>query len=375
MGESSIEALLQKYFPGASRSDWKNMAMRETGGKDPYASLSWRGKDDTLFLPYYDAHDVAALPYTIQGDVNAESGRALSGEHAWQNLPAVSSDDTVKANASALDHLICGADGVLFDLQTFNIKELSLLLKDIEWPHCVLSFLSNEHDKTADHLAAYVQQHVDPASARGALFWESCPKRSNLDFFIEHCGQFRSLGLRVEPDSPAVEIAEALLKGVEVYQTFANESNKNLVMKSICFSLSAESPFLENVAKLRALRMLWQQVAMAYGHDDYFTGDLHLHVRSLVVNDGAFAPQENMLKGTFSAMAAVLGGCDSLTVMAGQQPAFVSRWARNVSLILREESFLAQVGDPVAGSYAIEVLTYKIAEKAWALFQRKLNSR
>lgn len=371
MAESSIEGLLQKFFPGPSRSDWKEMATQETGGKDPYKSLSWRGKDDILFLPYYDAHDVATLPSTMQSVVSRASKVSFPEERLWHNLPAVLSGNAVNANASALEHLTCGADGVLFDLQNFNLSDLNFLLKDIEWPYCVLSFMSNEPEKFPHKLADHIEAHFDPASVRGALFWESCPKKNNLDFFIKHCGQLRSLGLRIEPDTPAAELSDALLKGINTYRTFANENNKERVVNTICFSLAAESPFLETIAKLRALRILWQQIVIAYGHNDYRTADLHVHVRSLPVEDRAFAPQENMQKGTFAAMAAVLGGCDSLTVMAAQHPGFVSRWSRNVSAILSEESFLGKVNDAMAGSYAVEVLTYKIAEKAWSLFQSK----
>lgn len=374
MAETSIVRLLQKFFPGASRSDWKEMAMQETGGKDPYEFLSWRGKDDILFSPYYDALDVAALPYTKQSSLSVPSTSSPE-ERPWHNLPAILSDNVVQANASALEHLTCGADGVLFDLQNFNLTDLNLLLKEIEWPYCVLSFMPNEQEKIFHTIAEYVEARFDPASVRGALFWESCPKKSNPDFFIERCGQFHSLGLRIEPDTPAVEISEALLKGVDAYNTFANENNKESVLRNICFLITAESPFLENVAKLRALRILWQQIAMAYGHHDYRVADLYVHVQSLPVEDGAFAPQENMQKGTFAAMAAVLGGCNALTVMPAQHSGFVSRWSRNVSAILREEAFLGQVDDAMAGSYALEVLTYRIAEKAWSLFQSKCKTR
>ena len=104
---------------------------------------------------------------------------------------------------------------ILFDLQNISLTDLNLLLKDIEWPYCVLSFMSYNQKEFSDILAEHINAHFDPASVRGALFWESCPKRSNLDFFIRHCKQFRSLGMFIEPDTPAAEIAEALIKGVD----------------------------------------------------------------------------------------------------------------------------------------------------------------
>jgi len=78
-------------------------------------------------------------------------------------------------------------------------------------------------------------------------------------------------------------------------------------------------------------------------------------------------------------MAAALGGCKSITVHPYNKhfddpSGFSSRIARNIQLILQEESYLDKVADPGAGSYYIEVLTNKIAEKSWELFQ-EIESR
>jgi methylmalonyl-CoA mutase len=143
------------------------------------------------------------------------------------------------------------------------------------------------------------------------------------------------------------------------------------VFRRIAFSLAIDATLIESIAKLKALRLLWYQVARAYGHDDYNMESLHIHARSEKANDGSYGPHENMLKGTFAAIAAITGGCDSLTIEADTQPPLMSRQARNISSILREESFLDQVSDPVAGAYAVESITNGIAKKAWEIFQQK----
>jgi methylmalonyl-CoA mutase len=81
-----------------------------------------------------------------------------------------------------------------------------------------------------------------------------------------------------------------------------------------------------------------------------------------------------MLRATLEAMAAVLGGCDTLTVEPYNRrfdtPDSLSRRvARNVHAILREESYLDKVADPAAGAYFIENTTYALAAQAWQLFQ------
>jgi methylmalonyl-CoA mutase len=139
--------------------------------------------------------------------------------------------------------------------------------------------------------------------------------------------------------------------------------------------MPANALLVETVAKLKALRMLWFQVAKAYGIHDYKPADLHIHVYSARVADGLYGPHENMLKGTFAAIGAVAGGCNSISVESDAHPPFVSRHARNISAILREESFFDSAADPFAGSYAVESITNSIAERAWSMFQEKWQQR
>ena len=82
----------------------------------------------------------------------------------------------------------------------------------------------------------------------------------------------------------------------------------------------------------------------------------------------------NMLRATMATFSAGLGGADSITVLPhtlalGLPDAFARRAARNTQLVLLEESNLAKVSDPAAGSGGIETLTQQLCEAAWSLFQ------
>jgi methylmalonyl-CoA mutase len=82
-----------------------------------------------------------------------------------------------------------------------------------------------------------------------------------------------------------------------------------------------------------------------------------------------------MIKATTSAMAAICGGCDILTVEPeNTSDATIQRIALNVSSVLREESFLNKVADPTAGSYFLESLVNELCEKAWAIFKAKVDN-
>jgi methylmalonyl-CoA mutase len=101
---------------------------------------------------------------------------------------------------------------------------------------------------------------------------------------------------------------------------------------------------------------------------------LHLHVRSTPWVNEKFQPHGNLLKATTAAMAAVMGGCNALTIHAEDATnSTMTRMARNVSSILREESHLDKVADPLAGTYAVQEMTHALAHAAWALLQQNLQ--
>ena len=126
------------------------------------------------------------------------------------------------------------------------------------------------------------------------------------------------------------------------------------------------------MAKFRAGRMLWANIVNAY------TGGCARKMFTHAVTSGwnitAYDPYVNMLRGTTEAMSASLAGVHSLEVLpfdtAYESPTeFSSRIARNVQLLLKNESHFDNVVDPAGGSYYIENLTQSIAEQAWKLFK------
>lgn len=138
-------------------------------------------------------------------------------------------------------------------------------------------------------------------------------------------------------------------------------------------TVSVGGNFFLEIAKLRALRMLWQRVLAAWGLADE-EQVMHLHVRTGLWNKTILDPYVNMLRTTTEAFAAVVGGCDSLHVAAfdeiiRESDAFSRRIARNTHAILGEECGMHQVIDPAGGSWAVETLTDQMAREAWDIFQ------
>lgn len=369
MAQQTIDRIIEEFFPKSNKHDWEKIATRETQKKNPLESLAWHGKDNILFLPYYDQDDIdRADSFTTSQNTSPLQGH---NSRTWINLPLIGHADERTANARALEHLSAGADGVLFDLWQAPNASMHHLLHEIQLAHCFTAFRIPSDVNFLPAFSAYLKEMSAPAWINGALFWESIPKKGDWNMLLRDCHNFCALGITIPPSSPVREIADALATGVSIIEDLSGSYPVASIFNSICFSLSADALLFESIAKYRALRLLWYQVAHAYGQKNYNVADLHLHACSPAVPDGAYAPHENMLKGTFSAMAALLGGCSSLTVevVDADHPA-LARWGRNVSNILREESFFGAATDPAAGAYALDRITESIARTAWSLFQQ-----
>jgi methylmalonyl-CoA mutase len=142
----------------------------------------------------------------------------------------------------------------------------------------------------------------------------------------------------------------------------------------ITFRLSVGGHFFMEIAKLRAMRVLWAQMARACGASDE-AAKICLHARAGRLNKTLFDSHANILRGTTEAFAAIAGGIDALHVcpydeaLGGQPSALGRRVARNTQIILREESRLDHVVDLAGGSWAVETLTHQLMTAAWRLFQ------
>jgi methylmalonyl-CoA mutase len=139
------------------------------------------------------------------------------------------------------------------------------------------------------------------------------------------------------------------------------------------FSFNLGPQFFMEIAKLRAARMAWAHVAAAFGVAPADCG-MQMHVRTSSYDMTGIDPYVNMLRATTEAMSGAIGGCQTMHVapfddVIRQPDEFSRRIARNVQVLLREESYLHRVADPAGGSWLVESLTEEIASASWKLFQ------
>jgi methylmalonyl-CoA mutase len=172
----------------------------------------------------------------------------------------------------------------------------------------------------------------------------------------------------------AQELACGLAIGVATLRALTERGlDANTAARAIHWQVAIGGRFFMEVAKLRAARLLWAQVVEAFGGDEE-SAALRLHARTARRNKTAIDPHVNMLRATTEALAAAVGGADTLCVAPFDEPLgapddFSRRIARNVQIILQQEAHLSQLIDPAGGSYAVETLTDQLAHEAWKLFQ------
>jgi len=184
--------------------------------------------------------------------------------------------------------------------------------------------------------------------SRPAAAWETVPSGSEPPLSVSAIAHHEAGATAVQ------ELAFAMAEAVDCLAA-------GQAVGSFGFAIGSNH-FIE-IAKLRAVRLLWAQAEEAFGRAP---SPLRIHAQTAGENKTLFDPHVNLLRVTTEALSAVLGGCDSLTITPC---GFDAHLADNVHHILREESHLDKVLDPGAGSYYVEALTDALAAEAWTLFQ------
>jgi methylmalonyl-CoA mutase len=171
------------------------------------------------------------------------------------------------------------------------------------------------------------------------------------------------------------ELAFTLADGREYVRTaIARGMNVDDFAGRLSFFFAIGMNFFMEAAKLRAARLLWHRIMSEFGPKKAQSSMLRTHCQTSGVSLQEQDPYNNVVRTAYEAMAAVLGGTQSLHTNALDEAIalpteFSARIARNTQLILQEETGITHVVDPLAGSYYVESLTAELADKAWALIE------
>lgn len=361
------ENLFSDFEPVSSKQ-WKQQIQFELKGADYNETLIWNSPEDIKVKPFYHTDET-----TKKLPVNTKATQ-------FKICQDIFVYDLDKSIYRANDSIARGAESIRFTIEDekTDVKKLleSLPLEKVP-VYFNLNFLSIDFVQQIDQIAterhATVFCNLDPVghlAKEGNWFqntdkdnFETLNKMANATKSISHisinAGLYQNAGANI-----VQQIAYAL--------SHANEYLNRIpeIKKPIVFEVSVGTNYFFEIAKLRALRLLFAIIAAAYNHNL----DCHIIATPTKRNKTIYDYNVNMLRTTTECMSAVLGGADTIAnlpydVLYHKSNEFGERISRNQLLVLKDESYFDKVDNPADGSYYIESLTSQIAEKALALFK------
>jgi methylmalonyl-CoA mutase len=289
-----------------------------------------------------------------------------------------------------------GMAGVAID----SIADMRILFRDIPLDKVSVSMTMNGAvlPVLALYIAAAKEQGVPAAKLSGTIqndilkefmvrntyIYPPAPSMRIVRDIFAYCGErmpkFNTISISGyhihEAGATAdLELAYTLADGLEYLRTgVAAGLDVDRLAGRMSFFFAVGMNFFTEICKLRAARLLWSKIVHAFGPKDPKSLALRTHCQTSGWSLAAQDPYNNVVRTCLEALAAVLGGTQSLHTNALDEAIalptdFSARIARNTQLILQEESHVTHAADPLAGSYYVEWLTDQLARKAWALIQ------
>ncbi len=410
-------------FPKPSLDDWKELARRELKGRDP-DDLLWHTPEGIAIKPLYTAADLEAMqldpglpgfaPYVRGPRATMYAGRP------WTLRQYAGFSTAEESNAFYRANLKAGQKGlsVAFDLATHrgydsdhprvvgdvgkagvaidSVEDMKLLFDGIPLDEMSVSMTMNGAvlPVMAGYIVAAEEQGVPPEKLSGTIqndilkefmvrntyIYPPEPSMRIVADIIEYTAQkmprFNSISISgyhmEEAGATSVqELAFTLADGLEYVRAAASKGlDVDAFAPRLSFFFAIGMNFFMEVAKLRAARLLWAHYMKdLFGAKDPRSLMLRTHCQTSGVSLAEQDPYNNVIRTTVEALAAVLGGTQSLHTNALDEAValptpFSARIARNTQLILAEETGITNVVDPLGGSYYVESLTASLAEEA-----------
>lgn len=384
-------------FEASDKAAWANAVKQSLRKQEELNALQHVRAEGISMVALYDAEDIKNLPF-----VGAEPGvyPYCSGFPGFEQSvlrQRIHTEKHMLANQQAEEALKNGADEIEFVGDSIgNEREFGTLLLGLNPTQNPLHFHFDESNNALLFILAaeWEAKGYDLNKVKGSVYFSPFDRllatgnydysesetarllKANLDCVIEQMPQMKALsvnGLRFANagGGEVSEMAFSLAMAVEYLKMLEEQGlEPNKVIPHLQFHLSAGPDYLTNIAKLRAFRMLWANVADAWEIDVF----PHIHMSPSEFNLSIYDRHTNMLRLTSAAMSAMLGGAGSFTAIPFNErielpDAFAYRNARNIWNVLKQEAYMDRVQDPAAGSYFLEMLTSKLCEAAWDLFR------
>ncbi|GAB4163294.1 MAG: methylmalonyl-CoA mutase subunit beta [Winogradskyella sp.] len=361
---------LFKEFEGASSKAWKQKIQVDLKGADYNDTLIWHTNEGIDVKPFYHPDDFENLP-----EVSASQATQ------WKISQIIEVTDAKAANTKAIDAINRGAESIIFHITSEDIS-IENLFQNIDLKSIPIEikcdFLSDKFVQKIDPEANTRQLtiHTDiigNLAKTGNWYFNLKEDHEKFDAIVKATNQFsvdaslyQNAGANlVQQLAYSMAHANEYLNHLE--NVISNEAKQSL---KVTFNSSVGSNYFFEIAKLRALRQLWQTLATEYG----FNTNCRIVATPTKRNKTIYDYNVNMLRTTTECMSAVLGAADVVANLPydslyHKPNEFGDRIARNQLLVLKNESYFDKVNNPADGAYYIETLTEQLTEKALALFK------
>lgn len=392
---NGAKLLKQTEFGAFDRAAWRALAEKLLAGAAFDQALVSHTDDGMPVQPLYDrAREASLLP-------------RVKPETRWVVTQRIDDVDPARANIQALEDVAQGAtglslvfegapnafgyglpatpealaralEGIALDSTHLRIDAHPMSRASVDWLVALLTARKVDPDKLS------LSFGIDPATVFGGTGRLRMSVEALLASMPQSLAHFFGLGVPgvlLEADGRAFHNAGAteaqelgiMLAGAVSHLRMFEEARQPLIYATphIGFALCVDQDQLLSMAKIRAMRKLWQRAQEACSILPA-PGLIHAETswRMMTRQD----PETNILRTTVACFAAAAGGADSITVLPhsiahGLPDGFARRVARNTQLIMAGESHVDFVADPAAGSGGVEALTDGLCELAWTEFQ------
>ena len=353
-------------FEPISAKQWKQQIQFELNGADYNETLVWESLEGIKVKPFY---------HNDETEINLN---AIVPTKPFAIVQNIFVHDVKKSNVRALETLQRGAESVRFTIESesISIEELmqNLPTENVNY-YFNLPFLSVEFSNKINDFASKNNTHffiqVDPIGqlAKDGNWFENLEKdfeklntitsKTTVPFIIISSGIYQNAGANI-----VQQLAYTLAQVNEYFNRIS------VINQPITIEVAVGTNYFFEIAKLRALRILFNTLATEYNHNF----DCHIIATPTKRNKTLYDYNVNMLRTTTECMSAILGGANAVAnlpydALYHKDNEFGDRISRNQLLILKHESYFDKVNNPADGTYYIETLTEQLAEKALELFK------
>ena len=370
------DALFSEFAPVSSK-EWKQKIQVDLKGADYNQTLVWESLEGIKVKPFYTTEDT-------QGNLKFKSNT----NHHWKIGQSIYAGNSVLANKKALDVLNRGAQAIIFIIPDSKV-DWNLLFENLPLEKVNIHLKFELLDlPTFSQLQRYIEGkscqiyiHADiigQLAKTGNWFHSLQMDHEILDALMhsmrDEAGvSTLSIDLSLYQNAGATMVQQ-LAYGLAHANEYLNHFKEILnigIEKPIVFNVAVGTNYFFEVAKLQALRWLWNSIKDHYG----LKKDCHIVAMPSKRNKTIYDYNVNMLRTTSECMSAVLGGANTICNLPydslyHKENEFGDRIARNQLLLLREESFFDEAMNASEGAYYIDHLTGTLASKALVLFKQ-----